>query len=101
MSDDKHPHVSSSAEHGSDPEEPTAVHDPAGTPEPEAPMKKPRGDDGYGLLYRFFFRFQYTLLHIIGPPRLTASMDPRTQLKREHERRKGLHQQWKAAKAKV
>lgn len=100
MPDDKKPPLSSSAAHGDDPEEPTAVHDPEGAQEPEAPMKKPRGDDGFGLWYRFFFRFQYTLLHIIGPPRLSASMDPRTQLKQDYERRKALHQQWKAAKAK-
>ena len=100
MSDDTHPHPDASATAGGDPEEPTAVHDPEGTPEPEAPLTKPEGDDGFGLGYRFFFRFQYTLLHVIGPPRLTASMDPRTRLKQDYDRRRALHQQWKAAKAK-
>ncbi|SMY11193.1 hypothetical protein [Brevibacterium jeotgali] len=100
MPDDKRPPLSSSATNGGSPAEPSAVHDPEGTPEPETPMQKPRGDDGFGLWYRFFFRFQYTLLHVIGPPRLTASMDPRTRLKQDYDRRKALNRQWKAAKAK-
>lgn len=106
MPDDTRPPFSSSASQerepgsqGRDPEEPSAVHDPEGDPKPAAPPTKPRGEDGFGLGYRFFFRFQYALLHVIGPPRLTASMDPRTKLKQDYERRKALHEQWKAAKA--
>lgn len=100
MPDDKHPPLSSSSTGGGDPAEPSAIHDPEGTPAPETPMTKPKGDDGFGPGYRFFFRFQYALLHVIGPPRLTASMDPRTKLKQDYDRRRALNEQWKAAKAK-
>lgn len=83
-----------------DPHEPTAVlGDDDAEAAPASPMQKPRGEDGFGLFYRFFFRFQYTLLHVIGPPRLTASMDPRTRMKKDYERRKELRQQWKAQRA--
>lgn len=105
MPDDTRPPRGSSASRGRDPEEPSAVHDPEGQHDPEAdrkaeaPLTKPRGEDGFGLWYRFFFRFQYALLHVIGPPRLSASMDPRTKLKQDYERRRALHEQWKTAKA--
>lgn len=64
----------------------------------DQPMQKPTGDDRFGPAFRFWNRFEYGLLHVIGPPRLTEAMDPRAKLKREYERRKGLHQQWKASR---
>jgi len=97
MSAPRDPHPIEPTGAADDAAEPTAI---LGDDEPAAgPLPKPRGDDGFGLLYRFFFRFQYTLLHIIGPPRLTASMDPRTRLKTDYVRRRELHQQWKASLA--
>lgn len=80
-------------------EEPSAIFaDDDDDAAADTPMEKPRGEDGFGLWYRFFFRFQYTLLHVIGPPRLSRSMDPRTRMKADYDRRKALRQQWKASR---
>ncbi|HJG80725.1 MAG TPA: hypothetical protein K8V08_09980 [Brevibacterium senegalense] len=99
MADTRDPHHLDPAGAGDPAEEPTAVLGDGPDEDVQVvPASKPRGDDGFGLGYRFFFRFQYTLLHVIGPPRLTASMDPRTRLKADYERRKALHQQWKASR---
>ena len=99
MADTRDPHHLDPAGAGDPAEEPTAVLGDGPDEDVQVvPASKPRGDDGFGLGYRFFFRFQYTLLHVIGPPRLTASMDPRTRLKTDYVRRRELHQQWKASR---
>lgn len=81
----------------SGPEEPSAIFADDDEPTPTAPTSKPKGVDGFGLGYRAFFRFQYALLHVIGPPRLSASLDPRTRMKADYLRRKELREQWKAS----
>ena len=45
-------------------------------------MSKPE-NEGLSLGYRFFWRFQYILLHIYGPAQLPDHLDPRIQLKRQ------------------
>ncbi|GAA2104058.1 hypothetical protein [Brevibacterium salitolerans] len=67
-------------------------------PREDTPAQKPSGEDGFGRWFRFWNRFEYAVLHVIGPPRLSESMDPRARLKREYERRRTLHEQWKAAR---
>ncbi|MBR8741632.1 hypothetical protein [Nocardiopsis sp. MG754419] len=59
-------------------------------------MDKPRGGDSFSLLYRTGFRINYALLHVMGPAALTPETDPRIRAKREYERRRALHREWKA-----
>lgn len=99
MTDEKNSHPLIPGGSGG-PEEPSAVFADDEESSADVPLEKPRGDDGFGLWYRFFFRFQYMLLHVIGPPRLSRSMDPRTRMKADYERRKALRQQWKASRGK-
>lgn len=43
-------------------------------------------NEGLGLLYRFFWKLEWLLLHVYGPAQLTDAQDPRVQ--KEHERRR-------------
>ncbi|WP_029090023.1 hypothetical protein [Brevibacterium album] len=67
-------------------------------PANDPPQQKPTGDDSFSLFFRFWNRFEYMVLHVIGPPRLSESMDPRARLQREYERRRELHEQWQASR---
>jgi hypothetical protein len=46
-------------------------------------MSKKPENEGLSLGYRFFWRFQYVLLHIYGPAQLPDHADPRKQLERQ------------------
>ncbi|PDP89507.1 hypothetical protein CQJ94_00735 [Glycomyces fuscus] len=59
-------------------------------------MDKPRGKDSFSLLYRTGFRINYALLHVMGPAALTPETDPQHRAKKEYERRRELHREWKA-----
>ena len=59
-------------------------------------MDKPSGNDSFSLLYRVGFRINYTLLHVMGPPSLSPENDPRHRAKKEYDRRRELHESWKA-----
>jgi hypothetical protein len=63
--------------------------------------KKPevaRGDS-YSLLYRIGWEIEYTLLHVFGPASLSREEDPRLTTKKDHDRRKALWLERKAAAA--
>ncbi|WP_147264188.1 hypothetical protein [Desertihabitans brevis] len=65
------------------------------------PPPDPRRNDGFSWFYRFDHHVTYALLHVMGPPDLDEARDPRTQMKKEYERRKALHEARKhAARAK-
>ena len=53
--------------------------------------------DGYSLLYRIGWEIEYTLLHIAGPASLSREQDPRLAMKKDHDRRKALWLERKAA----
>lgn len=59
-------------------------------------MDKPRGKDSFSLLYRTGFHINYALLQVMGPAALSPERDPRLRAKREYERRREVHQEWKA-----
>ncbi|MEU3017445.1 MULTISPECIES: hypothetical protein [unclassified Nocardiopsis] len=59
-------------------------------------MDKPQGKDSFSLLYRTGFRINYALLQVMGPAALSPESDPRLRAKREYERRRALHREWKA-----
>ena len=59
-------------------------------------MDKPHGKDSFSLLYRMGFRINYALLQVMGPAALSPESDPRLRAKREYERRRELHRDWKA-----
>nr|WP_017588696.1 hypothetical protein [Nocardiopsis ganjiahuensis] len=48
------------------------------------------------MLYRTGFRINYALLQVMGPAALSPERDPRVRAKKEYERRRELHQAWKA-----
>jgi hypothetical protein len=58
--------------------------------------KVPRGE-GYSLLWRLGWRFEYVLMHIYGAASLDDARDPKVQMRRDRERRKSLHDARKAA----
>jgi hypothetical protein len=59
--------------------------------------KVPRGE-GYSLLWRLGWRFEYVLMHIYGAASLDDARDPKVQMRRDRERRKRLHDARKAAR---
>ncbi|MET9711691.1 hypothetical protein ACFW3Z_21700 [Nocardiopsis alba] len=59
-------------------------------------MDKPQGKDSFSLLYRAGFRITYVLLHVMGPASQTIETDPQVRAKREYDRRRALHREWKA-----
>jgi hypothetical protein len=59
--------------------------------------KVPRGD-GYSLLYRIGWEIEYTLMHVFGPATQDGDRDPRVAMKKDHDRRKQLWLERKAAK---
>jgi hypothetical protein len=59
-------------------------------------MDKPSGPDSFSLLYRAGFRINYALLHVMGPAALTPEADPLHRAKKEYDRRRALHREWKA-----
>jgi hypothetical protein len=64
---------------------------------PPLPMPKvPRGD-GYSLLYRIGWEVEYTLMHVFGPATQDGDKDPRVAMKKDHDRRKQLWLERKAA----
>ena len=60
--------------------------------------KIPRGE-GYSLLWRMGWRFEYALLHIYGPATLDDARDPKYQMRQDRARRKALHEARKANRA--
>ncbi|AFR07563.1 hypothetical protein B005_4346 [Nocardiopsis alba ATCC BAA-2165] len=48
------------------------------------------------MLYRAGFRITYVLLHVMGPASQTIETDPQVRAKREYDRRRALHREWKA-----
>jgi len=46
-------------------------------------MSKKPENEGLSWGYRFFWRFQYMLLHIYGPAQLPDHADPRRKLERQ------------------
>ena len=59
-------------------------------------MDKPQGKDSFSLLYRMGFRINYALLQVMGPAALSPETDPRVRAKKEYERRRALHREWRA-----
>ena len=53
--------------------------------------------DGYSLLYRIGWEIEYTLLHVFGPASLSREEDPRLVMKKDHDRRKALWLERRAA----
>ncbi len=53
--------------------------------------------DGYSLLYRIGWEIEYTLLHVFGPASLSREQDPRLVMKKDHDRRKALWLERRAA----
>ncbi|WP_017606839.1 hypothetical protein [Nocardiopsis alkaliphila] len=64
-------------------------------------MDQPRGKDSFSLPYRMGFRINYALLHVMGPAYLAPEADPRLRAKKEYERRRALHREWKAHQRSV
>ncbi|WP_017543794.1 hypothetical protein [Nocardiopsis prasina] len=64
-------------------------------------MDKPLGKDSFSLLYRTGFRINYALLQVMGPAALSPETDPRIRAKRDYERRRKLHREWKAHQRSV
>ncbi len=60
--------------------------------------KVPRGD-GYSLPYRIWWEIEYTLMHVFGPATQDGANDPRVAMKQDHDRRKQLWLERKAAAA--
>jgi len=58
--------------------------------------KVPRGD-GYSLPYRIWWEIEYTLMHVFGPATQDGANDPRVAMKLDHDRRKQLWLERKAA----
>ena len=54
-------------------------------------------EDSYSLLYRIGWEVEYTLLHVFGPASLSRDQDPRLAMKKDHDRRKALWLERKAA----
>ena len=62
----------------------------------KAKAKVARGD-GYSWPYRIWWEIEYTLMHVVGPASLDDDADPRLAMKKDHDRRKALHLERKAA----
>ena len=63
----------------------------------QAPQPEVARGDGYSLLYRIGWEIEYTLLHVFGPASLSRDQDPRLAMKRDHDRRKALWLERRAA----
>jgi hypothetical protein len=59
-------------------------------------MDKPTGKDSFSWLYRTGYRVNIAMLHVMGPATQSPETDPLRREKREYERRRELHQVWKA-----
>ncbi|HEY5821904.1 MAG TPA: hypothetical protein VIT20_08005 [Propionibacteriaceae bacterium] len=60
-------------------------------------MPKVARGDGYSLLYRIGWEIEYSLMHVMGPAQLDDDRDPRVAMKRDHDRRRQLHLDRRAA----
>ncbi|MET0693530.1 MAG: hypothetical protein ABWX96_15915 [Propionibacteriaceae bacterium] len=60
----------------------------------------PRGD-GYSLLWRMGWRFEYVLMHVYGPATLDDARDPKHQMRQDRARRQALHRQRQAEKRRA
>jgi hypothetical protein len=60
-------------------------------------MDKVARKDGYSLRYRIGWEIEYTLLHVFGPATQNGDNDPRVAMKKDHDRRKALWLERKAA----
>lgn len=63
-------------------------------------MEKPTGDDAYTWWFVFTNRTAWFLLHFFGPAQGSSSADPQERRQIEYKRRKALHEEWKASRAK-
>lgn len=57
--------------------------------------KVPRGE-GFSMLWRMGWRFEYVMMHVFGPASLDDARDPRKQMRRDRARRQALHQKRQA-----
>jgi hypothetical protein len=62
----------------------------------ESVVKVARGD-GYSWPYRISWEIEYTLMHVFGPASLDGDADPRVAMKKDHDRRKALWLERRAA----
>lgn len=62
-----------------------------------AEQEKIERGDGYSWPYRIWWEIEYTLMHVFGPASLDGDADPRVAMKKDHDRRKALHLERRAA----
>ncbi|MFL6025688.1 MAG: hypothetical protein ACJ72G_09390 [Friedmanniella sp.] len=60
-------------------------------------MAKVPPGDGYSILYRLGWEIEYTLMHVFGPATQDGDKDPRVAMKKDHDRRRQLWLERKAA----